>query len=233
MKTNPGAYSDALKQCTLLMLFEKPSLRTRVSFETGMTQMGGHAIFYSIADSPLGKKESLSDTGKVLSRYADFIMARVNKRTDIKELAEVSTIPVINALDDYAHPCQMLADLLTIVENKGRSEDLKLAFFGDVANNVTYDLMRLGSILGMEIAVCGPVDKGDDFAVEQSVVDECKQLGGNVLITCDVEAAASGSDIVYCDSWMSYGIPDSEAEERKQIFMPYQVISFSSRWWKS
>jgi len=210
MKQNPDKYKDSLSQKTLLMLFEKPSLRTRVSFETGMTQLGGHAIFYSIADSPLGKKESLSDTGKVLSRYADFIMARVNKRQDIQELAEVSSIPVINALDNYAHPCQMLADLQTIIEQKSSAEGLKLAFFGDVANNVTYDLMRLGSIVGMKVAVCGPVDKGSEYAVEESVIEECKALGGDVIITTSVEEAATGADIVYCDSWMSYGIPDSE-----------------------
>eukprot|EP00465_Bigelowiella_longifila_P001084 CAMPEP_0185281128 /NCGR_PEP_ID=MMETSP1359-20130426/66546_1 /TAXON_ID=552665 /ORGANISM="Bigelowiella longifila, Strain CCMP242" /LENGTH=300 /DNA_ID=CAMNT_0027876525 /DNA_START=55 /DNA_END=957 /DNA_ORIENTATION=+ len=223
MKQNPDKYKDSLSQKTLLMLFEKPSLRTRVSFETGMTQLGGHAIFYSIADSPLGKKESLSDTGKVLSRYADFIMARVNKRQDIQELAEVSSIPVINALDNYAHPCQMLADLQTIIEQKSSAEGLKLAFFGDVANNVTYDLMRLGSIVGMKVAVCGPVDKGSEYAVEESVIEECKALGGDVIITTSVEEAATGADIVYCDSWMSYGIPDSEAEQRKAVFMPYQV----------
>ncbi|GAB5362743.1 hypothetical protein AAMO2058_000824400 [Amorphochlora amoebiformis] len=223
MKSNPAKFKYSLSQKTLLMLFEKPSLRTRVSFETGMTQMGGHAIFYSIADSPLGKKESLSDTGKVLSRYANLIMARVNKRSDIAELADVATVPVINALDDYAHPCQMLADLQTIIEQKGSPKGLKLSFFGDVANNVTYDLMRLGSLIGMKIAVCGPVDKGSNYAVEESVMDECSKLGGDVLVTTDVKEAAQGSDIVYCDSWMSYGIPDTEAEERKDIFMPYQV----------
>jgi len=223
MKQNPAAYNDSLRQKTLLMLFEKPSLRTRVSFETGMTQLGGHAIYYSIADGPLGKKESLSDTGKVISRYANFVTARVNKRSDIEELTEVATIPVINALDDWAHPCQMLADLQTILEQKGRIENLKLAFFGDVANNVTYDLMRLGSVVGMQVAVCGPVDKGEGFAVDPAVIAECKALGGDVIVTTDVTEAATGADIVYCDSWMSYGIPDSEAKERKEIFMPYQV----------
>eukprot|EP00468_Gymnochlora_sp_CCMP2014_P004314 CAMPEP_0167752706 /NCGR_PEP_ID=MMETSP0110_2-20121227/7290_1 /TAXON_ID=629695 /ORGANISM="Gymnochlora sp., Strain CCMP2014" /LENGTH=289 /DNA_ID=CAMNT_0007638357 /DNA_START=267 /DNA_END=1136 /DNA_ORIENTATION=+ len=223
MKENQGKYKDCFGQKTLLMLFEKPSLRTRVSFETGMTQMGGHAIFYSIADSPLGQKESLSDTGKVLSRFADVIMARVNSRDAIRELADVSTIPVINALDDFAHPCQMLADLQTIIEHKGAAEGLKLSFFGDVANNVTYDLMRLGSIIGMDIAVCGPIDKGTEYEVEPAVIEECKQLGGNVVITNDVEVAAKDADVVYCDSWMSYGIPKDEEVERKKIFMPYQV----------
>jgi len=150
-------------------------------------------------------------------------MARVNSRDAIRELADVSTIPVINALDDFAHPCQMLADLQTIIEHKGAAEGLKLSFFGDVANNVTYDLMRLGSIIGMDIAVCGPIDKGTEYEVEPAVIEECKQLGGNVVITNDVEVAAKDADVVYCDSWMSYGIPKDEEVERKKIFMPYQV----------
>lgn len=118
LKAHPERFSDAMKSKTLLMLFQKPSLRTRVSFEVGMTQLGGHAIFYSIADSPLGVKETFGDTGKVLSRMCDIVMARVNKRTDVSQLAAASSIPVINALDDFAHPLQMLADMLTITEHR-------------------------------------------------------------------------------------------------------------------
>lgn len=148
------------------MLFEKPSLRTRVSFETGVHRMGGHAIFYNIADSPLGKKESIEDTAKVLSRYVDVIMARVMKREDIAALAQHATVPVVNGLDDFAHPCQILTDLFTIVEKKGSLERLKVAYLGDIRNNVTYDWMRAACLLGIDITVAGPNAPG--FLPEQS-----------------------------------------------------------------
>merc|ERR1719453_2438941 len=148
--TGYDRFSDCLKGYTLLMLFEKPSLRTRVSLETGMHQLGGHGIFYSISDSPLGKKESIEDTGKVLSRMCQGITARVQTRGSVRSLSAVATVPVINALDDYAHPMQMLADLLTIYEKKidpaGMSiRQLEMTYLGDLANNVTYDIMRLAA----------------------------------------------------------------------------------------
>jgi len=226
LKAHPQAFEDRMHRETLLMLFEKPSLRTRVSFETGMTQMGGHAIFYSVADSPLGKKETFGDTGKVLSRMVNVVMARLNKRSDVRQLAEASTIPIINALDDFAHPCQMLADLLTIIEKKKTVKDLKMAYCGDLKNNVTYDLMRLASVMGFTLNIAGP--SGEGYNPEPEVVEECKKLceksGGkvNIFSTCPEDACA-GVDVVYCDSWMSYGIPTSELEERKAKFMPFQV----------
>ena len=152
MKADPHAYTSALKDRTLLALFEKPSLRTRVSLETGMTQLGGHCIYYALADSPLGKKESIFDTAKVVSRYVDVLTARVNTRQAVDELIANSHIPVVNALDDYGHPCQMLADLLTIVEHRPAGvEGMKLAFVGDCQNNMTYDLMRLGYVVGLDV----------------------------------------------------------------------------------
>eukprot|EP01028_Stygiella_incarcerata_P013533 TRINITY_DN82745_c0_g1_i1.p1 TRINITY_DN82745_c0_g1~~TRINITY_DN82745_c0_g1_i1.p1 ORF type:complete len:320 (+),score=85.33 TRINITY_DN82745_c0_g1_i1:92-1051(+) len=229
MKANPDKYRETMKHKTLLMLFEKPSLRTRVSFEVGMTQMGGHAIFYSIADSPLGKKESISDLGKVVSRYCEVIMARVMKRSDIKALADCCTIPVINALDDFAHPCQMLADLLTIYE-KGKFDvpdmsKVKMTYLGDIHNNVTYDLMRSAAVLGFHIRVAGP--EGEGFEVEQCVLDECAELckvsGGKVEVFHDAKIAIDDADIVYTDSWMSYGIPESEKQRRIDAFGPFQV----------
>merc|ERR1719456_274068 len=141
--TGYDRFADTLKGYSLLTLFEKPSLRTRVSLEVGMHQLGGQAIFYSIGDSPLGKKESIEDTGKVLSRMCQGITARVTSRASLKALAQVATVPVVNALDDYAHPMQMLADLLTIIEYKGTVRGLQMAYLGDLENNVTYDLMRL------------------------------------------------------------------------------------------
>lgn len=138
------------------MLFEKPSLRTRVSFETGMFQLGGHAIFYSVADSPLGVKETISDLAKVVSRYNSVIMARVKSRQQVAELAEHATVPVINGLDDFAHPCQSLTDLLTIRERFGRLGGLRMSYLGDCRNNVTYDLMRAACLVGIHMTVIGP-----------------------------------------------------------------------------
>jgi len=226
LKAHPEKYAHAMQAKTLLMLFQKPSLRTRVSFETGMTQMGGHAIFYSIADSPLGVKETFGDTGKVLSRFVNIIMARVNKRTDVRQLADASSIPVINALDDFAHPLQMLADMLAIQEHrKAGLEGLKMAYCGDLRNNVTYDLMRTAALMGFEIRVAGP--KGPEYDIEEEVLRECEELckasGGKVLVKDTAVEAVDGVDVVYADSWMSYGIPKAKLEERVKMFMPFQI----------
>jgi ornithine carbamoyltransferase len=229
MKARPQDYSTVMKDKTLLMLFEKPSLRTRVSFETGMTQMGGHAIFYSIADSPLGKKETIGDTVQVLNRYVDVVMARVNRREDTREMARLSSIPIINALDDYAHPCQMLADYLTIAEKKGfdNLRQLRVAYVGDCKNNVTYDLMRGGLLLGATVAVAGP--RGPDFDIEPSVLEECKALKelevGSFEVHHSAADAVAGADVVYTDSWMSYHISGDLAKKRVETFQPFQVTS--------
>lgn len=227
IKANMEKYSTILKNKTLLMLFEKPSLRTRISFETGMEQLGGHAIFYSIKDSPLGKKENIHDTAKVASRFVDLIAARVFKREDIRELAKHSDVPVINMLDDFAHPCQILSDFQTIKEKKNRLKTLKLSYFGDAHNNVTYDLMRMTAMFGLRMDVACP--KGVEYSPEQVVLDEVAELsrntGAEVSIIDNAMEAAKESDIVYTDSWMSYGIPEEQEEERKKIFMPYQVTS--------
>jgi len=214
-------FADTLRGYTLLSLYEKPSLRTRVSLEVGMHQLGGQAIFYSIADSPLGKKESVEDTGMVLSRMCQGITARVSTRKSLKALAQVSTIPVINALDDYAHPMQMLADLLTIIEHKGTWKGITMAYFGDLENNVTYDLMRLAALMGFNLRLGGAGD------IEPSVLEECKKFqdksGSKIDVCKTAQEAMANVDVVYCDSWMSYGIPKAEEEARKALFMPFQV----------
>ncbi len=227
IKKNPNAYATALKDKTLLMLFEKPSLRTRLSFEVGMTQLGGHAIFYSIKDSPLGKKESISDTARTASRYVDIIMARTFAHSDLEELAKHADVPVINALSNFAHPCQILCDLMTIQE-KGKSiEKIKLAYFGDCNNNVTHDLMYAAGVVGFEIAVCCPPE--EQFEPQRKVFDDvtelCSKNGGKLVVTGDVKEAAKGADVVYTDSWMSYHIPESEKEARVKALLPYQVNS--------
>lgn len=233
MKARPSDYWDALKRKTLLMLFEKPSLRTRVSLEAGMTSLGGHGIAYMTGDSPIGVKESYEDTGAVLSRMADAVTARVKSRDQIAGLSANSTIPVVNALDDYAHPMQMLADLQTIAEHKAGGDarglkGLKLAFVGDCQNNVTYDLMRAGALVGLDVAVAGP--PGSDWAVEASVLDECAELAakpgaGSVAVLDSAEAAVAGADVVYADSWMSYGVQGAERDQRLAALMPFQVTT--------
>lgn len=227
LKENPKKYNSALEGETLLMLFEKPSLRTRISFETGMQQLGGHAIFYSIKDSPLGKKENISDTAKVTSRFVNIIAARVFKRQDIWDLAKYADVPVINMLDDFAHPCQILGDFQTIKQKKNSLENMKLSYFGDAYNNVTYDLMRMCAIFGWRMDVACP--NAPEYSPEQIVLDEVSEIskdtGAVVKVVHNAVEAAKDSDVIYTDSWMSYGIPESEEEERKKAFMPYQVTS--------
>lgn len=230
MKENPAKFSEAMKNETLLMLFAKPSLRTRVSFETGMTQMGGHAIYYPLdSKATISGKETISDFSKVVSRYANILMARVSSRVMVRELAEHATIPVINGLDDWGHPTQILADFQTILEHSNQTSlaGMKLCFVGDVHNNVTYDLMRGCAIMGMHVAVCGPLSAGDGYKVDPAVIAHAKELasfsGGSVLVTEDVDSALEGADVVYADSIMSYGITKELEEERRRIFFPYMV----------
>ncbi len=227
IKKNPKKYSSTLEGETLLMLFEKPSLRTRISFETGMQQLGGHAIFYSIKDSPLGKKENIHDTAKVASRFVNLIAARVFKRQDIWDLAKHSDVPVINMLDDFAHPCQILGDFQTIKEKKNRLDNLKLSYFGDAYNNVTYDLMRICAIFGWRMDVACPNDP--KYSPEQLVLDEVSEIsndtGADVSVIHEAMEAAQDADVIYTDSWMSYGIPQEQEEERKKAFLPFQVTS--------
>jgi len=228
MDTGFDRFSEILKGCSLLTLFEKPSLRTRVSLEVAMNQMGGQAIFYSIADSPLGVKESIEDTGRVLSRMCQGITARVTSRKGLRSLAQVATIPVINALDDYAHPMQMCADLLTIFEHKGAQmvgsmANFTMAYFGDLENNVLYDLMRTAALMGFNLNMAGAGE------IEKAVWTEVNELiaktGSKVRVIPTAEEAMTGVDVVYCDSWMSYGIPKDQEEARKKLFMPFQVTA--------
>jgi ornithine carbamoyltransferase len=226
MKAHPQKYADAMKQKTLLMIFEKPSLRTRLSFETGMTQMGGHAIYYHTGNSPMGSgKETVSDSIKTASRFVDIIMARLFKHSDAVEMAEHATVPVINALTDYTHPCQILADLQTIREKKGTLKGLKLAFLGDGFNNVTHSLMLGCAKVGMHIAVASP--EGAEYSPDSNVTDQARQFakanGATVVVTTDPVEAIKDADVVYADSWMSYHIPKELEEARVKLFMPYQI----------
>lgn len=225
IKKNPENYSQALYGKTLLMIFEKPSLRTRVSFEVGMTQMAGHAIYYNVATSPMGKKESISDTAKTASRYSDVIMARLFNHEHIVELAKDADVPVINALTNFSHPCQILADLQTIREKKGRLDNLRLAYLGDANNNVTHSLIYGCAIVGIDISVGCPV--GADYEPQLSVLEKARCIaetsGSKIHITnCPIDAVKD-ADVVYTDSWMSYHILEDQKKQRIIVFKPYQV----------
>ena len=223
VKTNPKKYENHMHRKTLLMFFEKPSLRTRVSFETGMTQMGGHAIYYDISTSPMGKKETVKDTAIVASRYADVMIARLFKNEDVTELAENSTVPVINALDDRAHPTQIVADLLTIKEKVGHFKDVKFVYAGDCENNVTYSLMEGCTMLGMDVWITGPKEMLPKESMVKKSESIAKEYGGKLTITTDIDKAFEGADVVYTDSWMSYHISKDEKDARLKVLTPYRV----------
>lgn len=226
VKANPETYSNAMARKTLLMIFEKPSLRTRLSFEAGMTQMGGHAIYYHTGNSPMGSgKETVRDSILAASRFVDVIMARLFAHSDLLEMAEHATVPVINALTDDSHPCQILADLQTVIEKKGSLSGLKLAFLGDGLNNVTHSLMFGGAKMGMHVSVGSP--EGVEYMPRPDVVEVCEtfaeESGGKLTVTNDPVEAIKDADVVYADSWMSYHIPKDQEAARINTFMPYQV----------
>ncbi|MFH1590851.1 MAG: ornithine carbamoyltransferase [archaeon] len=227
IKKRPQDFANILQTETLLMLFEKASLRTRLSFEAGMTQLGGHAIFYSIKDSPLGRKETLQDTARCAGRYVDIIMARVFAQEDIEQLASHAGVPVINGLTDMYHPCQIIADLMTIKEKKGRLKGLSLAFLGDSLNNVTHSLLLGCSMMGISITVACPDDPihSPDSAVIKTAEGYAAKSGSTVKVVHDAKEAVRDADVVVTDSWMSYHIPPEQKEERVRIFSPFQVDS--------
>ncbi|HPF37533.1 MAG TPA: ornithine carbamoyltransferase [Phycisphaerae bacterium] len=221
VKKSPKDYRKAMKQQTLAMIFQKPSLRTRVSFETGMTQMGGHAIYLAPTDISLGKRETTEDIALVLSRYADIIMARVFGHDIIEDLAKHATVPVINGLSDYAHPCQMLADLQAVQERKGKLKGLKFVYSGD-GNNVAHSIMFGGAMVGMHVVIVTPPGYEPKECALAKSREIAGKTGGSIEVTNDLAAAAAGADVLYTDVWASMGQED-DAERRKQFFMPYQV----------
>jgi len=206
---------------TLGMIFTKSSTRTRVSFEVGMTQLGGYPLFLSSNDIQLGRGETIHDTAKVLERYLDGIMIRTYAHSDVLKLAEEASIPVINALTDLLHPCQVLADLMTAYEHKGKLENLKLAYIGD-GNNMAHSLMYGCAKAGMNCAVATPSGYKCDAEVVENAKADFKASGKELLITEDPVEAIKDADVVYTDTWVSMG-QESEKAERQRIFMPYQV----------
>ena len=208
---------------TLGMIFAKSSTRTRVSFEVGMVQLGGHALFLSSNDIQLGRGESIEDTAKVMSRYIDGIMIRTFAHQDVLDLAHYGSIPIINGLTDLMHPCQVLADLQTIREHKGRLKGLKMAYLGD-GNNMANSLLHGAAKVGMDIAVATPAG----YACDQGCVDEAKataaRTGSKILITQDPRLAVQDADVIYTDTWVSMG-QESEKATKIALFSDYQVNS--------
>jgi ornithine carbamoyltransferase len=204
------------------LIFEKSSTRTRVSFEVGMLQLGGHAIFLSSKDIQLGRGEAVSDTAKVLSRYVDGIMVRTFAHSSIEEFAQNATVPVINGLTDLHHPCQVLADLLTILEHKGKLSGLKMCYVGDGNNNMTHSLLEGAAKVGMHICVASPIGYEPNEGIVNRAVESAKQTGSSITITHDPIEAVKDADVIVTDVWTSMGMED-EYEERLQVFKPYQV----------
>ncbi|NQT10092.1 MAG: ornithine carbamoyltransferase [Desulfobacteraceae bacterium] len=207
-----------LARKTLGLIFDKPSTRTRLSFETAMVQLGGISIFISAKDTQIARDEPVRDTARVLSRYLDCLAIRTFSQDLLKEFAEYATIPVINALTDLYHPCQVLSDLLTVIEHKGTYKDLKIAWVGD-GNNVAHSWINAAAVLGLNLTLACPEGYYPDIKiVEKALERKCDKI----LITSDPVEAADGADVIYTDVWASMG-QEGEQTTRKQAFKPFQV----------
>lgn len=220
-KQKNGIEHHILKGKTLGMIFSKSSTRTRVSFEVGMYQLGGSALFLSSNDIQLGRGETIYDTANVLSRFLDGIMIRTYKQEDVEDLAKYGQIPIINGLTDLVHPCQILADFQTIREHKGKLEGLKLAYIGD-GNNMAHSLLYGGAKVGMEIAVATPKQYECDPEVVKNALEDAKATGTKLTLTNDPIEAIKDADVVYADTWVSMG-QESEKAEKVKVFGDYQI----------
>ena len=221
VKESPADHADALHRRAVVMIFEKPSTRTRVSFEVGVASMGGHPLALAAGDLQLGRGETIEDTGRVLSRYGDAVVLRTFGQEKLEALASTSSIPVINALSDYEHPCQCLADLLTIRERKGDLRGQTLAYIGD-GNNVAHSLLLGGAKTGMHVRVATPTG----FEPIPQVIDRARAIaretGGSAEVTNDPLEAARGADVLYTDVWASMG-QEAEHAERVLVFTPFRL----------
>ncbi len=217
VKKRPEKYSDALDGRTLAMLFEKSSTRTRVSFEVAMAQMGGHAVYLDFAGSQMSRGESVADTGRVLGRYCNAIMARLYRQADLVEMAKYSEVPVINGLTDAEHPCQALADIMTMAERGKAIKGKKFAFAGDCSFNMANSLMLICAKSGMEVSLACPAK----YPPQEKYVKEAKKFA-KVQVEQDAQKGVAGADVIYTDVWVSMG-QEGEKAQRMSDFMPYQV----------
>jgi len=223
IKKKPSAFQDKLKNKILAMIFEKPSLRTRMTFEVGMLQLGGEAVYLSPSDIQMGMRESAYDVAKNLERWVDGIMIRTFDHDTVVNLAEASSIPVINALTDLLHPCQAMADFLTLREKKGGLSNLKLAYVGD-GNNVAHSLLMASAKAGAEIAIATPSGYQPKPDILRMAKDDGMETGFRYILTSDPIEAVKEADAVYTDTWTPMG-QEKDKQARTQAFSPYQINS--------
>ena len=221
VKTSPEDFRHALDAKQMIMIFEKDSLRTRLTFEVAMSTVGGHAIFYDQTRSPLGERESIPDVARNLERWMNVIVLRTYSHETILELAAQAKVPVINALSDLEHPCQAIADFMTLEERFGSLEGVHFSYIGD-GNNVCHSLMLAGALLGIHITVGTPKNFGPKLDIIHKAIEIAEQTGGSLTLTNDPVKAAEGADAIYTDSCYSMG-QEHEAARRAPIFKPYQV----------
>lgn len=222
VKSKSENFFTALKQKTLAMIFEKPSLRTKLSFEIAMTQLGGRAVYLGPDEIGLGKRESIHDVSRVTSSMAEFVMARTFSHASIEELARWSSVPVINGLSDREHPCQTLADLLTIWEVKGTLKNIAITYIGDGENNVVHSLCLGAALLGIDFTCISPQGFWMNREVFEKAVKIAKKTGAVVQQSDDMHKGINSADVIYTDTWISMG-EESEKNKRIKIFRPYQI----------
>jgi ornithine carbamoyltransferase len=219
-KTKNGTDQQLCKGKTMAMIFAKPSARTRISFETGMYQLGGYALYLSPNDIGIGKREAVKDIARVISRYNDIIMARLFDHEHILQLAEFSAVPVINGLTDYNHPCQIMADIYTVLEHRQHLQDLKVTYVGD-GNNVANSWINLAAKIPMQLVICSP----SGYEPDQKTLQYARKQGvSSIELIREPQVAVKNADVVYTDVWASMG-QESEAKARQKIFKPYQINS--------
>jgi ornithine carbamoyltransferase len=221
VKADPDSWADLIARKQVALIFEKPSTRTRVSFEVAVTSMGGHAVVLRGDELQLGRGETIEDTGRVLSRYVDAIVVRTFGQDRLERLADSSTVPVVNALSDFEHPCQCLADLQTIREKKGSLEGLAFAYIGD-GNNVAHSLMFGGAKTGMDIRIATPPGYEPYPQVIERSVEIAAETGGKLTVTDVVAEAVTGAEVLYADVWTSMG-QEAESEKRREEFGRFQI----------
>lgn len=231
MKKDKKKYAKSLEGKTLAMIFEKPSLRTRTTFDVGIQQLGGFSIYLSPAEINLGKRESVYDVAKNLERMVEGIMIRTFAHSIVEDMSKYASIPIINGLTDYSHPCQAMADFLTIKEFKGELKGLKLTYVGD-GNNVAHSLMGAGARLGVNVTIACPAGFEPNLNAFRNTVEAAKLTGAKIEVVNDAIEGVKGADAVYTDVWASMG-QESETDKRKKIFAPFQVnetlMSFANK----